>query len=109
MKPVKPKKPKTYKGPPLKCGCNKGKVKEWDNNIYPDYEWVICGCCEGTGLISPEQHNEGLKRTYESAIKEYEWKLRRYKILKTIKLTEEQFDCLCSYGVGEFKKDYLCK
>lgn len=108
MKPIKPKKLQLLKtsSPPQKCNCYNGKVKDWEDGPYPSYDWVTCECCNGTTFVSVERVNEGIVRTNESNLKEYERQLKIHNILKTIKLTAEQFETLWSYGFADFIKNY---
>jgi hypothetical protein len=104
--PIKPKKPKKAQTP-IPCSCRNGKVKEWDDGPYPNYDWVTCGLCKGTCSISADTQNRLNTAAYEQALTRYEYAVQQHRILRQIRLTREQVAALSRYGLPQFVKDYI--
>jgi hypothetical protein len=105
MKPVKPKKPKkaTADAPCDEPGqyykeCYNGKVKEWGDGPYPDYEMVKCPRCEGEAKLTPARQDCLNNLKYERELKSWEREMAIYNKMKCIKLTEEQVKLLKQHG-----------
>ncbi len=104
--PVKPKQPKKHKRSG-RCSCVGGKVKEWGDGPYADYDWVTCARCEGKCTVTAERLNAEERVRYECEMKRYERDLATHHVLRTIKLSHQQAETLQRFGLTEFINKYL--